>query len=110
MFGITNSTPTYQGNGQPTTSGGGFLTGILGYLFGGATTPSYKGSTQQRASTSSWLSLFGSQTPAYKPAPSTVTQTPAPTSAPTPAPDGGDAPDGCPPNGSTEPPIYVCIR
>jgi hypothetical protein len=113
MFGFNNSTPTYKGNGQPATSGGGFLSGFLGYLFGGTVTPAYKG-TAEKSATTSRLSLFGNRTPSYQAAPSVVTQTPAPTSAQTHAPDDGDTPDGLPPdgtsNGSSEPPIYVCIR
>ena len=113
MFGFNNSTPTYKGNGQPTTSSGGFLSGFLGYLFGGTATPAYKGAAETRSATTSRLSLFGNRTPSYQAAP-TSAQTPAPTSAQTPAPDDGDAPDGLPPdgtsNGSSEPPIYVCIR
>jgi len=115
MFGFTNSTPTYQGSGSPTKSSGGFLSGLLGYLFGGVSTPSYKGTKQPQTEMTSRLSLLGVRTPSYQGAPPTTTQMPTPTPAPVPAPDDGGtpdgpAPDGCTPNGSNEPPIYVCIR
>ena len=115
MFGFTNSTPTYQGSGSPTKKSGGLLSGLLGYLFGGVSTPSYTGTKQPQTAMTSRLSLLGVRTPAYQAAPSTITQTPAPTSAQAPAPDDGGMPDGpapdvCTPNGSNEPPIYVCIR
>jgi hypothetical protein len=107
MFGIDNSTPIYKGNGQPSTSGGGFLSGILGYLFGGSGTPTYKGAGQPGAKSSRLAGLIPS-TPAYKAAPSADTQESAPTSAQAPASDGAQldcmATDGDPP------PIFVRIQ
>lgn len=54
------ATPIYNGGGQPTPNGGGWL----GSLFGG--TPTYRGVGQpaQKAS-----SLLGGSQPAYQPAP-----------------------------------------
>ena len=104
MLGLTESTPTYKGKGQPQSGSGGFLDGIFGYLFGG-TTPGYQGNGQPTTTQGGWLgSLFSSSTPAYKPVPPTVTQSPPPGTAEAIAPDDGSTP----PNG-TPPQVYICI-
>jgi hypothetical protein len=109
MFGIDNSTPIYKGNGQSSTSGGGFLSGLLGYFFGGTGTPAYKGTGQPGAKTSRMAGLIPS-TPAYKAAPSAVTQTPAPTLAQTFASDDNGTPLDCTPIDGDPPPIFVRIQ
>jgi hypothetical protein len=99
MLGLTNSTPTYQGNGQPQTSGGGAcLAGILGYLFG-SNTPAYQGNGQSTSRSGGWLGSLFSSTPGYKSAPPTITQQPPPATATVSVPV-----DGCP-----NPGVYVVI-
>jgi hypothetical protein len=64
------ATPNYKGNGQPVTAGG--LFSGLGSLFGGST-PAYAGGGQP----SQGVSVIGSATPAYKPAPSSTDASPS---------------------------------
>ena len=102
MLGLTNSTPTYQGNGQTQANGGGFLAGIFGYLFG-SNTPAYQGNGQPTSSSGGLLGgLFSSSSPGYRSVPPATTQPPPPATVDAFAPS-----DGCPPNGT--PPVYVVI-
>ena len=101
MLGLTNSTPTYQGGGQPQANGG-CVAGILGYLFG-SNTPAYAGNGQPTSSSGGLLGGLSGSSPGYKSAPST-TQSPPPGTVDAVAPgDGGPAPNGMPPG------VYVCI-
>lgn len=62
--------PIYKGNGQPVAAGG--LFSGLGWLFGGST-PAYADAGQP----SQAVSVIGSATPAYKPAPSSTGASPS---------------------------------
>ena len=74
-------TPTYSGKGQPIPESG---SGWLGRLLGGENAPSYAGDGQP---SSSGGGFFGGSTPAYAPAPSSIStnggcQTGAPVACP----------------------------